>query len=92
MNSDGGTSARPASGQEDTSVAELGPVSDAKPYKGPESYETHDAKLFFGREEEAEQLRAQILASPFTLLHAQSGAGKTSLLNAKIIPGLESYG
>lgn len=61
-----------------------------KPYKGPESYKPEDASLFFGRDDEAEQLVARIISSRFTLLHAQSGAGKTSLLNARVIPGLES--
>jgi hypothetical protein len=64
----------------------------AKPYKGPESYQVEDADLFFGREAETGQLLARILASRFTLLHAQSGAGKTSLLNARIISGLETRG
>src|ERR1051325_1303609 len=64
----------------------------AKPYKGPESYQVEDTDLFFGRDLEAEQLIARILSSRCTLLHAQSGAGKTSLLNARIIPGLESRG
>lgn len=58
-----------------------------KPYKGPESYQVEDSGLFHGRDAEAEQLIARILSSRFTLLHAQSGAGKTSLLNARIHPG-----
>jgi hypothetical protein len=63
-----------------------------KPYKGLESFQTADADLFFGRDREAEQLIAKILCSRLTVLHAQSGAGKTSLLNARIIPGLEGRG
>jgi hypothetical protein len=66
--------------------------TEAKPYKGPESYQLEDSDLFFGRDREADQLIAKILSSRLTLLHAQSGAGKTSLLNARIIPGLESRG
>jgi len=65
---------------------------DDRPYKGLESYQTQDADLFFGRELEAEQIIAKILSSRMTLLHAQSGAGKTSLLNALIIPTLECKG
>lgn len=64
----------------------------AKPYKGPQSYQSHDASLFFGREMEAEKLLSKILSARFSLLHAQSGAGKTSLLNARIIPQLEQRG
>jgi hypothetical protein len=68
------------------------PDGAGKPYKGPESYATEDADLFFGRERTGEQLVAAILSSTFTVLHAPSGAGKTSLLNARAIPALESRG
>ena len=64
----------------------------AKPYKGMDSYRSEDADIFFGRDAEAELVAAKILASPFTLLHAQSGAGKTSLLNARVVPNLEATG
>jgi hypothetical protein len=66
--------------------------AETKPYKGPESYRVEDTDLFFGRNVEAEQVIAKILSSRFTLVHAKSGAGKTSLLNAKVIPGLEARG
>jgi hypothetical protein len=68
------------------------PLVEAKPYKGPESYQVEDAEVFFGRDEEANQLVAKILSSRFTLVYAQSGAGKTSLINARVIPGLEAKG
>jgi hypothetical protein len=68
------------------------PELEAKPYKGPESYQVEDAEVFFGRDGEANQVIAKILSSRFTLVHAQSGAGKTSLINARIIPGLEAKG
>src|SRR5262249_14808938 len=63
-----------------------------KPYKGHLSYQVEDGSLFFGRTREADQLVATILGSRLTLLHAQSGAGKTSLLNARVIPALEEKG
>jgi hypothetical protein len=63
-----------------------------KPYKGHLSYEVEDGGIFFGRTREADQLVSKILGSRFTLVHAQSGAGKTSLLNARVIPGLEEKG
>ena len=66
--------------------------SVVQPFKGPASYETEDAGLFFGRDRDSEQLLATILASRISLLYAPSGAGKTSLLNAKIIPRLEARG
>lgn len=65
---------------------------DNRPYKGAESYQAEDARLFYGRDEEAKQVVALILSRRFTLLHAPSGAGKTSLINARIVPGLERHG
>jgi len=68
-------------------------ISDvSRPYKGVESYEIEDGAIFFGRSLETDQLIYKILANRLTLLHARSGAGKTSLLNARIIPGLELRG
>jgi len=66
--------------------------AEPKPYKGVDSYQVEDAELFFGRKHDADELVAKILSSRVTLLHAQSGAGKTSLLNAKVIPELERRG
>jgi len=41
-----------------------------------------------GRDEEARQLAGLVIAHRAVLLYAQSGAGKTSLLRAKVIPAL----
>src|SRR5688500_8345167 len=59
------------------------------PYVGPRPFRRADQNKFFGRDEEVRDLLALIGASPVTVLYAQSGAGKTSLLNAKLIPLLE---
>ena len=67
-------------------------AGDNKPYRGPESYRVEDADLFFGRDGDAERVLTTALSSRFTLLHAPSGAGKSSLLNARVIPGLELRG
>jgi hypothetical protein len=63
-----------------------------RPYKGPESYQVEDAELFFGRDLEAERLTSAVLSARLSLLHAPSGAGKTSLINARLIPNLEARG
>ena len=62
------------------------------PYVGPRPYERQDRHNFFGREREARELRALILSEREVLFYAQSGAGKTSLLNARVIPALEVEG
>jgi hypothetical protein len=62
------------------------------PYVGPRPFERADARLFSGREDEAHELLASIAAHQAVLLYAASGAGKTSLLNAAVIPLLEGEG
>jgi hypothetical protein len=60
-----------------------------EPYIGPGPFKPGDASLFFGRDHEAEELVSLIVAHPSVLLYAPSGAGKTSLLNARVIPWLK---
>jgi hypothetical protein len=62
------------------------------PYKGLRSYETEDGHLFRGRQEATEQILAKILSSRTMILHAPSAAGKTSLINARVLSGLEARG
>jgi hypothetical protein len=62
------------------------------PYVGPRPYERGEQQNFYGREREARDLLSLILAERVVLFYAPSGAGKTSLLNAKIISGLEEEG
>lgn len=62
--------------------------SNANPYVGPRPFAADEASRFFGRENEASDLLSLILAYPVTILYSESGAGKTSLLNASIIPSL----
>ncbi|MBN2002932.1 MAG: hypothetical protein JXA21_06215 [Anaerolineae bacterium] len=59
------------------------------PYVGPRPYERRHSQNFYGRNREARDLLALILAERVVLFYAQSGAGKSSLLNAKVIPELE---
>lgn len=62
------------------------------PYVGPRPYERYQRQNFYGRNREARDLLSLLLAERAVLFYAQSGAGKTSLLNARIIPGLEEEG
>ncbi len=56
------------------------------PYVGPRPFEEREQRRFFGRDWEADELVSLVVAHPAVLLYAQSGAGKTSLINAKLIP------
>ena len=62
------------------------------PYLGPRPFTQDDAYRFFGRDREASELYSLVTAHRTTLLYAESGAGKTSLLNAGLIPLLERGG
>ena len=65
-------------------------LAHTQPYIGPRPFETSDRDLFFGRQLEIYELRSLILASRLFLVHAASGSGKTSLLNAGLRPALDS--
>ena len=61
----------------------------ADPYVGPQPFRHADWKRFFGREEPADELLSLVLASRVVILYAQSGVGKSSLVNAGLRPLLE---
>ena len=58
-------------------------------YVGPRPFEQKDKAIFFGRDREIRDLRFTVIANRFVLVYAQSGAGKTSIINAGLIPLLE---
>lgn len=62
------------------------------PYVGPRPFELREQDRFYGRNREALDLMYLVLAHPAVLLYAESGAGKSSLINAKLIPMLENKG
>ena len=57
-------------------------------YVGPRPYEESNASIFFGREREARDLLSLVIANQLLLIYAPSGAGKTSLINARLVPML----
>lgn len=59
---------------------------------GMEFYHSNQAKLFFGREGEILDLSNQIIKFHFALLIGLSGIGKTSLINAGIVPYFTKMG
>lgn len=63
-------------------------MSQQQPYIGPKPFGLEERTLFFGRDREESDLLALTCAHPVVVLYAQSGAGKTSLLEAKLVPEL----
>jgi hypothetical protein len=62
------------------------------PYVGPRPFEREEKNLFFGREREISELQSLLTAHRTLLLYAASGAGKSSLLNAGLLPLMEQEG
>ena len=72
--------------------AEVRPPFPERPYKFLDYFEVADQPIFFGRDEEVNQLAQHIMAHKLTVLFGRSGVGKTSLIKAGVIPRLEEEG
>lgn len=64
----------------------------SNPYVGPRPFEREDSDRFFGRRRDGRRLRNKVLSHSVVLFYAQSGCGKTSLLNAYLLPEMEEEG
>lgn len=58
------------------------------PFRGAYAFRREDAHLFFGRDREAWELEDLAVARRAVLLYSPSGAGKSSLLEARLKPAL----
>jgi hypothetical protein len=61
-----------------------------EPYKGLHPYEESDKDNFFGRDAARKILVNKILTNKLTLLFAATGVGKSSLLQAAVIPQMKN--
>jgi len=59
-----------------------------QPYRYLEQFTEADAPCFFGREREVARLSQMLAARPFVALVGSSGAGKSSLVHAGLVPRL----
>lgn len=64
-------------------------TTQKNPYVGPRTFLKEEGHLFFGRDREARDLSALVASDKLVLFYAQSGAGKSSLINTRLIPELE---
>lgn len=60
------------------------------PYPGLRAFDESESDRFFGRDNESRQILSRMFAHSEVLLYAPSGGGKTSLVNAKLIPELRN--
>lgn len=61
-------------------------ISKRYRYPGVQPFSTEQSDTFFGREQETAELYRLLRREPLVVLHGKSGYGKSSLLNAGIIP------
>lgn len=66
------------------------PTKANNPYVGPRPFKP--GELLYGRRRETDSLVDLLLAERVVLLHSPSGAGKTSLLQAQVLPRLQAEG
>lgn len=67
-------------------------MTSSNPFKGATPLERADKDRFFGRQPEQELLLRQVLSDRIVLVHAPTGAGKSSLVSASLLPALERRG
>jgi len=72
-------------------------ATQGSPYRGLAAFDERHASVFFGRRRAVEQARARLVAVaqdrlPFLLILGMSGAGKSSLLRAGLVPRLMQPG
>ena len=65
-------------------------MTNPNPYVGPRSFELNEK--MYGRDRERRQLTDRLISERIVLLHSPSGAGKTSLVRAGLIPQLKDEG
>jgi hypothetical protein len=63
---------------------------EKNPWRGLQSYQEGD--ILYGRNRDIRELTQQVLSSKSTLLYGKSGIGKSSILNAGIIPAARRNG
>jgi hypothetical protein len=63
-------------------------ILSKKRYPGPQPFSPEDKAIFFGRNNDIQALLEYLDLFDFVTLYSQSGLGKSSLLNAGIIPAL----
>ena len=72
----------------DQAINIIEPTSNS--FVGLNAYTEVQSKIFFGRDEEIEQLTKMVKFNTLTILFGKSGTGKTSLLNAGVFPRLRN--
>ena len=60
-----------------------------QPYPGLRPFERYESKVFFGRQQQVDELLQRLKKQKFLAVLGASGSGKSSLVRAGLLPGLE---
>ena len=85
--------ARPKAGlhQTDLTIMKVAtPLPSNNPYVGPRTFTQQESDRYFGREVEARELLSLVISERLVMYYAQSGAGKSSLINTRLVPLLRA--
>jgi ABC-type transport system involved in cytochrome bd biosynthesis fused ATPase/permease subunit len=66
------------------------PPLPASPYVGLRPFREEDSDFFFGREKDIRIISSNLLSEPLTVLYGPSGVGKSSVLQAGVVPELKA--
>jgi hypothetical protein len=75
--------------KEERSQSNDGNLSKINPFKELQSYNESDRDFFFGRDKEIDEVLSRIYKYKIVGLFGESGTGKTSLINAGLVPLLK---
>ncbi len=78
------------SAEQPAPVIETAATPEANPYVGPRAFNT--GEKLYGRDRESAELVDLLIAERIVLLYSPSGAGKSSLVNAAVIPQMQKQG
>ena len=78
--------------EQDPQPAIASPVHRDQPWMGLDSFTEDTREWFYGRDEEVAELSRRIQRKTLTVLFGQSGLGKTSMINAGVVPLLRAQG
>ena len=82
----------PGAPSADASIHADAAIDNQHPWLGLASFTEETRQYFYGREEEVGELSRRVQRKLLTVLFGQSGLGKTSILNAGIVPRLRPEG
>jgi hypothetical protein len=68
-------------------AADMALERSGNPYVGPRPFQ--EGEKIYGREQDCDELLGLLLSERIVVLHSPSGAGKSSLINAALIPALK---